>query len=1615
MTNNPFTQSPEYFNQAIAYVYLNPEIEKTTNSILLDVQNGNINVSDINQSDFPDNLNSHLFISQNINNIDLYALNNAIKQYGELNNALFDNMISYLPIFQTKLQIQGENFFKAVGYTFNEKHIGIGSVVKIKTSFAGYVTGSVIYMDAENLLIETNSLDIIIPVENETYTLHSVQTYDIVRIAYIVYFRQFLSSTPNVIYDTQVEFNYDLYISLYPDAKSMNKDEAYLDYIYYLGINDARIGKATDIAINGESLPSMTPLDPLAQADLDTDVVRVRKVLNVPDTGLVSFHGVDLFYTSSNDQRHSRDVKYSGLITEHAIKAYVDHKFDDYADMNTLNVIGEAAFNKNVYMRGDSNFATYLEVDSMLIKKNAVLQNLETIDFMKVRGSLTVDSNINALASLVVGSNINAGGSLSVKGVAVLDSNLFVQNDIYSDNINIVKDVNVMGTIRVGSDISIAPSNIKTTNAFVEINNGDVVFDNSSVTMNNSNLVLNNNKLVIDSGELSLINSSVATIPVLEIEDSLVVQNGAPSELGGNVVFKGSGNSSVFEQKVTFNNTISSHSNVVINKSKLSLLKSELYVESNNSSFINGNITIEQGSILINRGNVAINSNNISIDNGDIRINTGGVAIQTGAFVVGNNIIRNNGITLDSSSIDVINGYVNVNEVFFVDSENIVAEVPFIADNIVVNEGIVTLNHSKLYIPDGGDIYAPLSYCEFNKVELNTLIGCNIYAMNAMESATMKTSNLNAYTLVVSDSVQLGNALKFTKSNGFFSIPIEFKSGLTITGSQNINGDLKLSNLLTAKNINASCNIETSSLLVKGFSTFESNALFNSNVNIYGKTTFYGKIDFRNPMYFSAPINFYDKIQCFSNVTFNSTCAFKSETQFINTSTFNKANFESDVNILRSGVSFDDEGMTVSKIADIDTAFIYKIINNTLECTNQGSFKGSTDFSGGVRFTGPVTMTNNVSITKPMYLTGVTVGSNFISTDSMSLFKKTVYIDETLVSSNISIQNQGFVRNLTTEVLQVNNFKFMGDLMDIKNDLVVRRNAILNACTVTNNAKVNGGITVLDNSDFYRNVSVLGTLASDTVLNANDIYVKNNAKFDGIVNVNNTSYFKGNVILQNSADFLGKVIFRNGCDALKGTFVFGSSTLLQSTGRTEITDLYIDKIGSCKVANIETLNVDKTMFVNSDLFINGGVFPYSVKIKTDITSVQNVYAENIVSCKQLDVSNRITTLSLNTVNLTIPNRFLVNNINVECLIPLKTRTIDAYDFCTFHKGISVDFAFTVNTQSVFREIVDFQKPVLFLEETQFLKNIIFKSDVTIRKDMYVDGSLYLSQDINLQRDITVQNLKALCNVDVKNLTTTEKAVVNDHLTVHGISYMPRIGIGAKGNFVFTAASTSNVNITCAKLNVIEEATFNKKVTIGVNVVDATLLKVNGNIEATRVVQLSDERTKFKVTNVGDDAIYAALEKINLKYFNKIVDDKQFIGFIAQDLEKDALLNKILVRDGENIHIPLMENRYCRNVSVNNNIIKISDGKAWFFAKGQTLVLNDSRQFNVLECDETTLQAKISPPLDFTDECITITGLYVNDLLKIDQSQLLSLTMGMCASLLRRIQNLEKVHQKSLSM
>ncbi len=1595
MIDNPFTQDSKYFNNALAYAYLNPELNQTITEILTQVKLNQIDVSDIKQNQFPENFNTQLFVSQNINEINIYQLNNHITQSAITNNALFNHMYSYIPVFQHKLLILDDNFFQLVNGTLNANHINYDSIIKIKTSHGQVILGKVVYIDFDNNMFQilTEDYDTIIPTNETTYTLHSVQIYDVTRLAYIVYYREYLTQNPNIIYDTQIEFNYELYKSLYPESKYMTKEEAYLDYIYFIGINNNRIAKASDILINDSNIPTLIPLDPLAQGDIDTNVVRVRQVLNVPENGIVSFHGIDLYYTSSNNIRHSRDVRYTGLITEHAIKSYVDHKFDNYADINDINVIGQAVFNSNVQFKGESNIFTNIIAENLNVKESATLQSIETIKDIIVNKDAIINSNTYIKMNLFVDSNVEIGGNVNINNDVLLNSNLIIKNNTQTQNIHVENNVTIEGTIHLDSNIIISKSNIVLNNLDTNVSQSKIDINNTDVNINNCNINLSNNKINLSDCEVN-ISSSIINVNDINIVNEL---NTNHLNVQGNSSFTGSNNKTVFEHYVEFENNILANNGINIKNNNMTITDNDVIVNNGNVLINQGNIEIEEGSIYVNQGNITINNSNIIIDNGSFTINNGDIYIPNGKLQIDDNTFDQNGIILDGASLNIIDGYFDINSKFIVQNDSIETILPItIHNSLSIENSKLILDNTNIEITSNNNIIAYNTNCHFNECFTKNINSSNISVsqnINGKEihsinttSCNLATNKLNVYNILEADSSNV-----WIKKQLTIDCNVQIKEDILVNGEMNVTKFIETSELMTNK-------LTTSNISINGLSEFNNNVICNKNLDVNGRTFFYGNVQFRNPLYFNSITHFNDEIKCSSNVTFLSTCKFSKNTTFETSATFNSniivkgnATFET------GGVIINNDGVTIDNKTTIGSAYIYSLENTNFECKGSALFNDIVTFKKLVKFTSNTTFIEDVNMMKNLNLNKLNIGTNIIASDSMTLFKKNVYVDTVIISSNITIQNQGYIKYLIADTLETTKFIFSGELLDIRKDLTVRNNTLLNTCTIEKNLITNGSINVFNNSVFKNDLEIYKSVSSCNIITSN-IDISNTTNLNGVININGKCFINNDIQIKNNAICFQNVEFNRGFVVKTEKTKFEQGATVEFGGKVSMSNLYVQSLNASNISTFDIIHVNKSASFNADLTVDGSISIYNAYLRNDISECKNIYASELVKCKNLFVMENINIgKELSVKSLNIPNIMSTNNSNIEFNIPLIANKITANDICTFNKGITVNYGMNVNTKPIFNNHCDFKETVTFYKDTTFNENSKFYKDVTVYKNLYVDGSLFLSQDVNLQRDITVNNLKAMSNIYVLNQTNSYNAVIQNELKVPGLSHLNKIGIGKVNNtFLTSNVGTGNIlNITCDELIVKENSIFKKDV------------KIQGTLEAQKIVQLSDKRSKFNILNVTNDELYNAIECAKLKYYTRITDRSNAIGFMAQDFENNNLLKQAIVLDGETKYIQLTKTRYFRNISSNRNIIQVSDGFEWIFDEGQTLVLNDGRKYTITNCNQELLQANISPQLDITDECISVVGLQINDTKKIDHTQMNLITLGMCSALLDRIKLLEE--------
>ena len=160
------------------------------------------------------------------------------------------------------------------------------------------------------------------------YVLFGIQVADRERIARVNYVRRNADSNVDDVVGIADDFNVTLYNHMYPDARFYSKAEAYADYQNKWTQNDYRISKAPDI------LNTRTPVFALTAMSVTE---------NMQISGNLSWNGINLSNVSTDYTRpHRSSPLDTSLITEYAIKRYVDSPYETQAEFVDLRVSSNA-------------------------------------------------------------------------------------------------------------------------------------------------------------------------------------------------------------------------------------------------------------------------------------------------------------------------------------------------------------------------------------------------------------------------------------------------------------------------------------------------------------------------------------------------------------------------------------------------------------------------------------------------------------------------------------------------------------------------------------------------------------------------------------------------------------------------------------------------------------------------------------------------------------------------------------------------------------------------------------------------------------------------------------------------------------------------------------------------------------------------------------------------------------------------------------------------------------------------------------------------------------------------------------------------------------------------
>lgn len=339
----------------VLLLYLNPELYLDENITSVEQafqyysQNSNQGLW-YSLDTLPTNFEEGVFISDHKNIINISALNQTIKHANLIDGEALDDVEKigkYMPTIYRSAYLRGRNMFQfnlpgdGQNFYITPCNINVGDWLKLVKNGSEILYGSVAsIIDSTTFTLCNDRYDF---TELADYLVYGIKVYDPLRLARINYLRVYSASPtpPTTNYVTvDPEFNYELYKILYPDSRLLDREAAYVDWMSKQNNQDFRIGRTRDIAGN---------------LDLDNSIpeqleqLRVNHYLHLnftQPTGRLQWGDVNLYYVTTNDVRTSAMISpyFDGLITERAIKSYVDNFFNNMAPLNNVYVVGEATF-----------------------------------------------------------------------------------------------------------------------------------------------------------------------------------------------------------------------------------------------------------------------------------------------------------------------------------------------------------------------------------------------------------------------------------------------------------------------------------------------------------------------------------------------------------------------------------------------------------------------------------------------------------------------------------------------------------------------------------------------------------------------------------------------------------------------------------------------------------------------------------------------------------------------------------------------------------------------------------------------------------------------------------------------------------------------------------------------------------------------------------------------------------------------------------------------------------------------------------------------------------------------------------------------------------------------
>ena len=506
---------PQDFNPAL-FMYLNPEIVvgagvSNASGAVEWARSNDVSGFIYSLSTLPTGFDSRVFLVAAKDSANVSPLNaeiyNAMLSEG-LGAEEIENRGAYIENIYRNAKHMGCNVFEVFNppgsgsnltFVLSSNAVGVGDIIMMKG--AGKVTKEyaiVTDVDYSERTLTLSNFRRPFAGAGSDYVLYGIKVYDIERLAAINFIRGTRNGAgSNIPLEAAAfldgTFNPDLYRLLYPKARNMNDAQAYMDYVGETSNNNPPIGKVQDIIDvgflggGGSNLLFTIP----------ANNVSITYQLRLPEsTSSFVFKGVTVYGISQDDEIKSKMLEPASaeakLITEYAIKKYIDRSYEEKAEFNDVDIngklrmLGEVQFSQSTVFDFPTANVGHLTVTCNMDAPagnvwiggcNNVFSNIEVFgstfyDALDVNTDLHANSNVYVCGSVYgprigIGpvdgtggplsgsdswSNAGGRGSLTLKDLSVTDMAVIGTSNTYGSNVLIVNGNIVADNVNNTSD-----------------------------------------------------------------------------------------------------------------------------------------------------------------------------------------------------------------------------------------------------------------------------------------------------------------------------------------------------------------------------------------------------------------------------------------------------------------------------------------------------------------------------------------------------------------------------------------------------------------------------------------------------------------------------------------------------------------------------------------------------------------------------------------------------------------------------------------------------------------------------------------------------------------------------------------------------------------------------------------------------------------------------------------------------------------------------------------------------------------------------------------------------------------------------------------------------------